>query len=190
MHLLFSPLILGVLLLSVLIYLIVRYVLNERQLLQLKYTLYVSLVMLYAIILPPIFALRPRNALNIRLAAVLLNPLLRLFGLKYRVDNGQVLDNDKACVIVANHQSSIDFIGMMYLWPKHIQYCTILAKKELIWAGPFGPSAWLAGVEYVDRKDRQRSSETMQYVVDKLCSRSLRLWVFPEGNVETLLSRT
>ncbi|UJR36445.1 hypothetical protein I4U23_029168 [Adineta vaga] len=177
----FSLLLIGILLISIIIYLIVQYVLNEQQLFKLKYALYVSLVMLFAIILPPIFMLHPRNALNIRLSAIGLNPLLRLFGIKYRVDNGQVLDDDKPCVIVANHQSSIDFIGMMYLWPKHIQYCTILAKKELIWAGPFGPSAWLSGIEFVDRKSRQRSIETMKYIVEKLKTKSLRLWVFPEG---------
>ncbi|CAF1279125.1 unnamed protein product [Adineta ricciae] len=159
----------------------VHYILNEQQLFKLKYTLYASLVILYSIILPPIFLLHPRSALNIRLSAIGLNPFLRLFGLKYRVENGQVLDDGKSCVIVANHQSSIDFIGMMYLWPKHIHYCTILAKQELLWAGPFGPSSWLAGVEFVDRKNRQRAAETMKNLIEKLKTQSLRLWVFPEG---------
>ena len=172
---------LGILLLSIIVYLMVHYVLNEQQLFKLKDTLYASLVILYSIILPPIFLLHPRNALNIRLSAIGLNPFLRLFGLKYRVENGQVLDDGKSCVIVANHQSSIDFIGMMYLWPKHIHYCTILAKQELLWAGPFGPSSWLAGVEFVDRKNRQRAAETMQNLIEKLKTQSLRLWVFPEG---------
>lgn len=176
-----SIFIIGVILMIIAIYLLVQYILNERQLYKIKYTLYASLVMLFAIILPPIYLLRPRNALNIRLAAILLNPLLRLFGLKYRVENAQVLDKDEPCVIVANHQSSIDFIGMMHIWPEHVRYCTILAKKELIWAGPFGPSSWLAGVEFVDRKNREKSSETMRHITKKIKDKSLRLWIFPEG---------
>ena len=112
--------------------------------------------------------LRPRNALNIRLAAISLNPVLRLFGVKYRIENAKVLDEDGPCIIVANHQSSLDFIGMMHIWPEHVRYCTILAKKELIWAGPFGSSSWLAGVEFIDRKNREQSSETMRHILKKI----------------------
>jgi lysophosphatidate acyltransferase len=143
--------------------------------------------MLFAIILQPIFLFRARNALNIRLAAILINPLLRFFGLTYRVENAKVLDEDKPCIIVANHQSSLDFIGMMHIWPEHLRYCTILAKRELIWAGPFGPSSWLAGIEFIDRKNRQRSSETMHHIMKKIQEKSLRLWIFPEGKRKFLL---
>jgi lysophosphatidate acyltransferase len=133
-----SLFIIGVIFTIIIFFILVQYVLNERQLYKLKYTFYVSLVMFYAVILQPILFFRPRNALNIRLAAMAINPLLRLFGLKYRVENAHVLDKDEPCIIVANHQSSLDFIGMMNLWPEHVRYCTVLAKKELIWAGPFG----------------------------------------------------
>lgn len=167
--------------LILIIYLLLQYILNGQQLYKIKYMAYVSFVMFIAIILQPIFMLRARNALNIRLAALALNPLLRILGLKYRVENAQVLDKDGPCIIVANHQSSIDFIGMMHIWPKHVRYCTILAKKELIWAGPFGPSSWFAGVEFVDRKNRERSAETMRHIMKKIQNKSLRLWIFPEG---------
>ncbi len=171
----------GAIFISIITYLIVHYVLNERQLYILKYTLYASLVMLSAIILQPIFFLRPRNALNIRLAAIILNPVLRLFGVTYCIENGQVLNKDEPCVIVANHQSSLDFIGMMHLWPEHARYCTILAKREISWAGPFGLSSWLAGVEFINRKNRQQSTETMHHIMKKIQNKSLRLWIFPEG---------
>ena len=164
------------------IYLLGRYVFNEKQIYILKYTLYAALVMLMSIITIPMFLIRPRNASNIRLAALLLNPFFHLFGLKYRIENPEVLDREGPCVIVANHQSSIDFIGMMKLWPEHIRYCTILAKKEIFWALPFGFTAWLAGVEYVDRKNRERSSETMRFLMKKVQEKSLRMWIFPEGN--------
>ena len=155
--------------------------LSEHRLCQLKYILYVCLVMLYALILPPAYLFRPRSARNIAFSAWTLNPLLRLFGFEYRVENGDVLLNERPCVVVANHQSSIDFIGMMYLWPKYLRYCSILAKKELLWAGPFGPSSWLAGVEFVDRKNRSNSSATMKQLMNKIKEKSLRLWIFPEG---------
>ncbi|CAF1436172.1 unnamed protein product [Adineta ricciae] len=165
----------------VFIYILVQYVLNEKQIYMLKYGLYTGFVMLLSVIIIPVFLIRPRNALNIRIASLILNPVFTLFGTKYRLEDATVLDKEGPCVIVANHQSSIDFIGMMRLWPEHIRYCTILAKKELFYAFPFGLTAWLAGLEYVDRKNRERSSETMRQVTKKVQEKSLRLWVFPEG---------
>lgn len=106
----------GVILMTIIIYALIQYVLNERQLCKPKYAFYVSLVMLFAIILPPIFFfLRPRNALNIRLSARIFNGIFRLLGLQYCVENAQVLNKDEPCVIVANHQSSVDFIDMMHI---------------------------------------------------------------------------
>ncbi|CAF1591016.1 unnamed protein product [Rotaria sp. Silwood1] len=177
----FNLWIIGLISIILVIYLLTQYVLNEKQIHMLKYTLYVTVIMLLSIILIPIFLIRPRNVLNIRLGARIMNPIFNLLGIKYRIENAKVLDNDESCVIVANHQSSIDFIGMMQLWPEHIRYCTILAKKELFWALPFGFTAWLAGLEYIDRNSRERSSETMRNLTKKVQHKSLRLWVFPEG---------
>ena len=157
-------------------------VLTESQRFHVKYGSYACLVMLYAIVLQPLFFLRPRNAWNIRLAALLLNPLLRLYGHQYRLENGQVLKNDRPCIIVANHQSAIDFIGMMHVWPEYIQYCTILAKRELLFAGPFGLSSWLAGVEFIDRSNHERARDTLSRLVKKIQKTALRVWIFPEGS--------
>lgn len=165
------------------IYLLARFVLNEHHVCQLKYVAYVAIVMIHSLFLPPLFLFRPRNALNIRFAALVLNKFFKYFGVDYRVENGDVLKNDKPCVIVANHQSSIDFIGMMSIWPDYVKKCTILAKKELILAGPFGPGSWLAGVEFVDRKNRERAKETMDALTKKIQETSLRLWIFPEGSL-------
>jgi lysophosphatidate acyltransferase len=178
---LLSLCIIGLISIIIIIYVLIQYVLNEKQIYKLKYTLYVALVMFLSVVLIPVYLIRPRNAFNIRFASLILNPIFSLFGIKYRVENTQVLDKDGPCVIVANHQSSVDFIGLMYLWPEHIRYCTVLAKKELIWVLPFGLSAWLAGLEYVDRKNRERSSETMRQLKQKVKDKSLRVWIFPEG---------
>lgn len=163
------------------IYLFVQYILNEKQIYMLKYILYVALVMFLSILTIPIFLIRPRHADNIRLAAILLNPLFDRFGWTFRIENGEIFHRVGACIIVANHQSSVDFIGTMKLWPKYIRYCTILAKKEIIYALPFGFTAWLAGVEFVDRKNRLRANETMRVLAEKIKEKSLRLWIFPEG---------
>lgn len=185
----FSLFLASLIFILLIIYILLQYVLNEKQIHLIKYTFYVSYVMLLSVLIIPLFLIRPRHALNIRLGALFLNPVLSLLGIKYRLENTQVLDNDEPCVIVANHQSSIDFIGMMQLWPEHIRYCTILAKKELFWALPFGFSAWLAGLEYVDRNSRTNAAETMRNLTKKVQENSLRLWVFPEGKDQNKIFR-
>jgi lysophosphatidate acyltransferase len=177
----FSLCIIGLISVVTIIYLLAKYVLNEKQVYKIKYALYASVIMFYSIILIPVFLVRPRNALNIRLAAMSMSSVLDLFGIKYRIENAKVLDKEGPCVIVGNHQSSIDLFGMVKLWPNHVRYCTILAKKELIWVGPFGSSSWLAGVEFIDRKNREKSSEKMRHIMKKIQTKSLRLWIFPEG---------
>ena len=146
--------------------------------------------MFLSVIMIPIFLIRPRSPVNIRLSSRILNPVFNLLGINYHIENGQVLDNEDSCVIVANHQSSIDFIGMMQLWPQHVRYCTILAKKELFWALPFGFTAWLAGIVYIDRNNRVRSSETMHDLANRVKDDSLRVWIFPEGNLYTMTVNT
>jgi lysophosphatidate acyltransferase len=178
----FSLCIIGLISIITIIYILAKYVLNEKQVYKLKYALYASVIMFYSIILIPVFLVRPRNALNIRLAAMSMSSVLDLFGIKYRIENAKVLDKEGPCVIVANHQSSIDLFGMVKLWPNHVRYCTILAKKELLRAVPLGSSAWLCGLTFVDRKNRERSSETMRQLTEKVRDKSLRLWVFPEGS--------
>ena len=39
--------------------------------------------------------------------------------------------------------------------------CTALAKKELLYAGTFGLAAWLSGLIFVDRVNRNSSRQTM-----------------------------
>lgn len=180
-------LVVAVVLLVVFFYFFVSLFLNEKQIYQFKYVSYVVLIMTMSVVIIPLFLVRPRNVRNISLAARLLNPFFRLFGFRYRIENADVLENDRPAVIVANHQSSIDFIGMMKLWPDYVRFCTILAKKELIWALPFGFTAWLAGLEYVDRKNRDKSSKTMKNLTKKVQENSLRLWVFPEGKISFVL---
>ena len=92
------------------IYLFAQYVLNEKQIDKLKHTLDVTHIMLLSIVVIPLFSIRPSNALNVCLAAIILNPILNLYGIKYRVENAQILDKDGPCVIVTKHQSSLDLI--------------------------------------------------------------------------------
>jgi len=99
--------------------------------------------------------------------------------IKFDVRNKHLLTAiDGSCIIVANHQSSIDLLGMLPVWPFN---GVTMAKKSLQYYGFFGLSASLSGSVFVDRFDIKDALKTMQTTVERIKSEKLKLWVFAEG---------
>ena len=55
---------------------------------------------------------------------------------------------------------------MMNTWPDG--NCTPLAKKELIYAGPFGIACWLNGVTFIDRLNHEKAKHTIEDLARKM----------------------
>ncbi|KAI3389017.1 hypothetical protein SNEBB_003531 [Seison nebaliae] len=87
-----------------------------------------------------------------------------------------------SCIFISNHQSSIDFIGLMYMWNNYFLKCTIMAKNMLKFAGPFGMGALFYGVLFIDRSKRQKDKQRpMDNFVQQILKNEQQLFVFPEG---------
>ncbi|XP_058824862.1 1-acyl-sn-glycerol-3-phosphate acyltransferase alpha-like [Topomyia yanbarensis] len=143
------------------------------------FVLYLS-VIINAIILIPPMCFRPRNVRNLVWAGSFCKPLSTLLGIKWELRGADILSRDEAYVIVANHQSSLDILGMFDFW--HVMdKCTVIAKKELLYSGPFGIGAWLGGLIFIDRKNSDKAHATMNDCTDMLKEKRVKLWVFPEG---------
>ena len=52
-------------------------------------------------------------------------------------------------------------VGMTEVMPDR---CTVLAKRELLFFGPFGLAAWLSGLVFVDRLNREKARKTMDMI--------------------------
>lgn len=101
-------------------------------------------------------------------------------GIKWELRGAEILSQDKSFVIVANHQSSIDVLGMLNIW--HVMNkCTVVAKKELLFAFPFSLAAWLCGLIFIDRKHADRAKASINDSADYLKNNRIKLWIFPEG---------
>ena len=55
---------------------------------------------------------------------------------------------------------------MMRVWPGG--HCTPLAKKELLYSGPFGLAIWLCGITFIDRLNPQKARGTIDKLADKI----------------------
>lgn len=96
----------------------------------LKFMIYYVWVSLMAVVLMPVFCTRPKNVKNLvwvcgynnppcllifkshyRIAGRICGPVTTLIGLRWIVRNTEYLKKDQACIIVSNHQSSLDILG-------------------------------------------------------------------------------
>lgn len=59
--------------------------------------------------------------------------------------------------------------------------CTVVAKRELFYAWPFGLAAWLAGLIFIDRVRGEKARDTLNAVNRRIKEQRIKLWVFPEG---------
>jgi lysophosphatidate acyltransferase len=63
-------------------------------------------------------------------------------------------------------QNNFSLKVMMKMWPGG--NCTPLAKKELLYAGPFGITCWLCGVIFIDRLNQDKAKDTINCLVNRI----------------------
>ncbi|KAK0179785.1 hypothetical protein PV327_005503 [Microctonus hyperodae] len=145
-----------------------------------KFFLYYGIVMANSIILIPFMLFQPGNVKNLLLASTTCHNVSNLIGLRWELRGREHLEKEQACIIVANHQSSLDILGMLEIWPI-MDKCTAVAKKELFYAWPFGLAAWLCGLIFIDRMNSKKSRMVLNEATDNIKEKKIKLWIFPEG---------
>ena len=102
---------------------------------------------------------RPFNPDNSRLCARLYSmPALRILRLNLQRDAKGLLEHQRSCVIIANHQSNYD----LYVLGRVVPERTVsIGKKSLKWVPFFGQLYWLAGNVLIDRGNAQQAKQAM-----------------------------
>lgn len=91
-----------------------------------------------------------------------------------------MLQEDSSCIIISNHQHSLDVLGMFQFW--HLpDKMTVVAKRMLQYVGPFGLAAWLCNLMFIDRERGDQSRQKMTVAMGELKKNATKLWIFPEG---------
>ncbi|KAF5270347.1 hypothetical protein FQR65_LT05535 [Abscondita terminalis] len=146
----------------------------------LRFAIYYTWVMFFSLILIPLMALKPGDVRNYLYAASCCKYISPILGLRWVLRGKEHLEVDRACIVVSNHQSSIDVLGLFDIW--HIMdKCTVVAKKELFYAWPFGIAAWLCGIIFIDRVHSHSARNCVNEAADIVKKKKTKLWVFPEG---------
>ncbi|CAH0600617.1 unnamed protein product [Chrysodeixis includens] len=133
-----------------------------------------------AAVIWPYFLLSPKNVRNSKVAVGLLKHVTKLYGLQWHLKDGHILAEDRGAVIVSNHQSSLDILGMFNIW-EVVDKLAAIAKKELFYIWPFGLSAYLAGVVFIDRSNAKVAYKQLKTTSDVMVKNKTKIWLFPEG---------
>lgn len=96
-----------------------------------------------------------------------------LLGLRWELRGREHLEKDRACIVVANHQSSLDVLGMFDLWPV-MEKCTVVAKKEIFYAWPVGLAAWLCGLIYIDRMNSEKARSALNTATKEITDKKVK----------------
>ena len=104
----------------------------------LKFAVYYTWLMFSSLIIIPLSLIRPGSVDNARLGARLMRPVSALFGIDWTLSgNVELLSMKSACIIVCNHQSSVDLLGMFAIWDR-VERMAVIAKQSLAYYGTFG----------------------------------------------------
>ncbi|MBN3314757.1 PLCA acyltransferase, partial [Atractosteus spatula] len=113
-----------------------------------------------------------------RVLQFMLLHLKYLYRIRVEVTGWENFPQTGSYVVVSNHQSSLDLLGLMEVLPPR---CVPVAKRELLYAGSAGLACWLAGVVFINRRKTDDAIEVLSDTAKGLLKEDVRVWIFPEG---------
>lgn len=122
---------------------------------------------------------RPMHRSNVYALTQMLTLAQRVIGVKVTLDfDPASVRPDMPAIFVGLHQSNWDIVTMAHL-PQPGLVC--VGKKSLLYAPIFGILFFLSGNVLLDREKRSKAGDTFLKIVEKIKTRNLSIWMFPEG---------
>ncbi|NXW86164.1 PLCB acyltransferase, partial [Alopecoenas beccarii] len=119
-----------------------------------------------------------RTVKNMRIIRNVVRTFKYFFGLRFEVKGLENFEREGPAIIVSNHQSVLDMMGMMEILPDN---CVQVGKKELMYAGSVGLIIYLGGVIFINRKSTTSAKMVMAEVAKTMAAENVKVWVYPEG---------
>ncbi|KAI3662016.1 hypothetical protein MP638_005464 [Amoeboaphelidium occidentale] len=82
------------------------------------------------------------------------------------------------CVVIANHQSSLDLFIMAYFWPQKL---AVIAKESMKYYPILGWHLALAQNIFIRRQQRDKALQAMAFAAKKIVENKVGVFLFPEG---------
>ncbi|XP_060107205.1 1-acyl-sn-glycerol-3-phosphate acyltransferase beta [Heteronotia binoei] len=119
-----------------------------------------------------------RTVHNMRIIKNVVRSFKYLYGLRFDVKGLEHFEVEGPCVIVSNHQSILDMMGLMEVLPDR---CVQIGKRELLYFGSVGLIMYLGGVIFINRKSTSNAKSVMSGVGQAMTKDNVKVWIYPEG---------
>ncbi|CAH9056338.1 1-acyl-sn-glycerol-3-phosphate acyltransferase [Pseudoalteromonas sp. CIP111854] len=121
---------------------------------------------------------RPFHPNNVHTIACWFGKMSTVIGVKLVISRHVNCIDAGPAVYVANHQNNYDLFTLTAAVP---QRTVSMGKKSLKWIPFFGQLYWLSGNILINRSNRTKAVGTLGKSAQKIKSKGLSLWMFPEG---------
>jgi 1-acyl-sn-glycerol-3-phosphate acyltransferase len=123
--------------------------------------------------------LRPFHADNSWLTCQFMgHPMRIIMGLTYIIRNKEIIDPNRPCVFISNHQNNVDLIAGSLTLPHRT---VSLGKTSILYIPIFGLFYWLSGNILINRTNKRKAKESMEKVTHSIKNKGVSVWVMPEG---------
>lgn len=78
------------------------------------YFLYTSIISLFLLAM---FIFQPRSEKNLLTLSLVFAPVTKLMGVSWEIRGREHLEQERSCIVVMNHQSLLDCVGLYQVWP-------------------------------------------------------------------------
>ncbi|CAG0904804.1 unnamed protein product [Cyprideis torosa] len=145
-----------------------------------KFAFYIIYVSGTALFLIPIAIFQPKNVKNANIGTRWSRWTNSILEIQWEVEGQEHLAVDQGAIVVSNHQSMLDYLGMCELWDVAGKL-TAVAKKEILYSGPFGLAAYLCDLVFINRMNSDESKQILKEAGQKMKKEKIKLWIYPEG---------
>uniref|UniRef100_A0A8D0EM20 1-acylglycerol-3-phosphate O-acyltransferase n=1 Tax=Strix occidentalis caurina TaxID=311401 RepID=A0A8D0EM20_STROC len=111
-----------------------------------------------------------RTVKNMRIIKTVVKTFKYFFGLRFEVKGLENFKVEGPAIIVSNHQSILDMMGLMEVLPDD---CVQVGKKELMYTGSVGLIIYLGGVIFINRKSTTSAKMVMAEVAKTMTTENV-----------------
>ncbi|XP_066588380.1 1-acyl-sn-glycerol-3-phosphate acyltransferase beta [Prorops nasuta] len=147
---------------------------------RMKFVLFIILSAISSSIFIPLMLFKIRHWSNALLPAWCVKNTGKILGVNFVIRGHENIVEDSGCVVLINHQSSIDLCVLGELWSV-LKRGTVIAKKEILFFGTFGLAAWLWGTIFIDRSNGPEARGKMNVTSESIKKLKAKVFLFPEG---------
>uniref|UniRef100_A0A8R1ICU0 1-acyl-sn-glycerol-3-phosphate acyltransferase n=1 Tax=Caenorhabditis japonica TaxID=281687 RepID=A0A8R1ICU0_CAEJA len=98
--------------------------------------------------------------------------------IRFELRNSAILNDEKPYIIIANHQSAIDVLGMSFAWPVN---CVVMLKASLKYLPGFNLCAYMCESVYINRFSREKAHQAVNSALNEIVANKRKVWIYPEG---------